>query len=386
MAQHVFTPVTDGSLSPRQWYEQALTQNGFIRDEAQSKAIDRLDALWNLLVDFKRQRNRFLGRSLRSPSVPRGLYFWGGVGRGKSFLMDAFFTCVPYQRKQRVHFHHFMAEVHRQLRTLSNEEDPLKTVAERIAKTTRLLCFDEFHVSDIADAMILSRLLEALFERGVVMVMTSNYPPDGLYPNGLQRSNFLPAIALLKERLEVVNVDGGNDYRLRELTREPLFMVPADQEAQQRMTVLFERLAGGQDALPCELTVLDRTIHAVRHVRGVVWFDFAAICGGPRAQTDYLELARDYHTVFISNIPRLESRDAAEARRFTWLVDVFYDHRVKLVASAAVEAEQIYTEGVQASEFFRTASRLTEMQSRSYLALPHLVDEFQLDPSRSVAL
>ncbi|GGY10698.1 cell division protein ZapE [Paludibacterium paludis] len=386
MAQHVFTPVSDGTLSPRDWYEQALAQNGFIRDEAQARAIERLDTLWHALVDFKQRRNRFLGRSLRSPEVPNGLYLWGGVGRGKSFLMDAFFTCVPYQRKQRVHFHHFMAEIHRQLGSLSKEPDPLVTVADRIARTTRLLCFDEFHVSDIADAMILSRLLEALFARGVVMVMTSNYPPDGLYPNGLQRHNFLPAIDLLKSNLEVINVDGGNDYRLRELTREPLFMVPAGEAADLRMSALFDKLAGGQEPLPGELTVLGRTLHARRHVHGVIWFDFDRICDGPRAQTDYLELARDYHTVFVSNIPKLEARDASQARRFTWLVDVFYDHRVKLVASAAVDAEGLYTEGVQSGEFFRTASRLTEMQSQSYLALPHLVDQFQLDPSRSVAL
>lgn len=378
MSQHVFSPPSDGSMSPQAWYQAASQQEGFIHDAAQAAAIEQLDALWQALVDFKGKRNRFLGRSLRKPDVPRGLYFWGGVGRGKSFLMDAFFSCVPYQRKRRVHFHHFMAEIHKQLRTVSNEADPLKTVAARIAKDVRLLCFDEFHVSDIADAMILGRLFSELFAHGIICVMTSNYPPDNLYPNGLMRSNFLPTIALLKANLDVLNVDGGNDYRLRELTREPLFHVPAGAEAEQKMQAMFERLAGATPEEAHVLSVLGREITLKRHVPGVIWFDFLAICDGPRAQTDYLEIASEYHTVFVSDIPKLAARDAAMARRFTWLIDVFYDHRVKLVASCAVEPEQIYTEGTQSSEFFRTASRLTEMQSRTYLELPHLVDNFKI--------
>lgn len=378
MSQHVFSPPDDGSLSPRSWYQAASRQPGFIHDDAQAAAIEQLETLWESLLDFKDKRNRFLGRSLRKPPVPRGLYLWGGVGRGKSFLMDAFYGCVGYRRKRRVHFHHFMAEIHKQLRTLSSETDPLKTVAERIAHDVRLLCFDEFHVSDIADAMILGRLFSALFEHGVICVMTSNYPPEGLYPNGLMRSNFLPTIALLQANLDVINVDGGNDYRLRELTREPLFLVPAGDDAAARMELMFDRLAGAATELPHVLTVLGREIPLRRHAPGVIWFDFRAICDGPRAQTDYLEIASEYHTVFVSDIPKLEARDAAIARRLTWLVDVFYDHRVKLVASSAVPAEQVYTDGVQASEFFRTASRLTEMQSQSYLQLPHLVDNFKI--------
>ncbi|CUA81405.1 Predicted ATPase [Gulbenkiania indica] len=378
MSQHVFSPDSTAPLRPAEWYRQASQKEGFIHDTAQAAAIERLDALWAELMEFKKKRNRFLGRSLRSPDAPRGLYLWGGVGRGKSFLMDAFFSCVPYRRKRRVHFHHFMAEVHNQLKTLSSEADPLLTVADRIARATRLLCFDEFHVSDIADAMILSRLLGALFERDVVMVMTSNYPPDGLYPNGLQRMNFLPAIDMLKKEMDVLNVDGGHDYRLRELTREPLFQVPSGSEATARMQAMFDRLRGGVPELKPEITLFGRRIRALRHAPGVIWFDFMAICGGPRGQADYLEIAREYHTVFISDIPQLAPAQASEARRFTWLVDVFYDHRVKLVASAAAEPEALYPEGVQASEFFRTASRLTEMQSTAYLELPHLRDDFDL--------
>ncbi|MGL6070478.1 cell division protein ZapE [Craterilacuibacter sp.] len=375
MSQHEFSPDACGELSPNAWYQQAILQKGFIRDEAQAAAIAQLDALWQQLLEFKTRRNRFLGRSLLKPDVPRGLYLWGGVGRGKSFLMDAFYECVPYKRKKRVHFHHFMADVHKELKKLSEQKDPLLALADRMARTTRLLCFDEFHVSDIADAMMLGRLLEALFERGVVMVMTSNYAPDSLYPNGLQRQNFLPTIALLKRRLAVLNVDGGHDYRLRELTREPLFLVPDDTVAQARMDAMFGRMSGGAASLPLQIEVLGRRIKSLRRAGGVIWFDFATLCGGPRAQTDYLEIAREYHTVFLSAIPKLEATQSSEARRFTWLVDVFYDHRVKLIASAAVEPAEIYTEGVHAGEFFRTASRLTEMQSQTYLSLPHLLAE-----------
>lgn len=366
-------------MSPKAWYQVASEQPGFIHDAAQAAAIDELDKLWHQLVDFKAKRNRFLGRSLRSPDVPSGLYFWGGVGRGKSFLMDAFYACVPYRRKRRIHFHNFMAEVHRELKLLAREKDPMLALADKIARNTRLLCFDEFHVSDIADAMILGRLMAALFERGVVLVTTSNYPPDGLYPNGLQRQNFLPTIELLKRELKVLNVDSGNDYRLRELTREPLFMVPANADSEARMQVMFDRLSSGTTLPESHVEVLGRQIPVKKLAPGVIWFDFKGICGGPRAQTDYLEIAQEYHTVFLSDIPKLTAKDAAEARRFTWLVDVFYDNRVKLVASAATQPEELYTEGVQASEFFRTASRLTEMQSRSYLELPHQSEGMTLD-------
>jgi cell division protein ZapE len=386
MPQASYFSVQEGTNQrPLEWYRQALERKGFVHDASQQAAIERLDTLWQELVDFKAGRNRFLGRSLRSPNVPRGLYLWGGVGRGKSFLMDAFYSGLPYRRKRRVHFHHFMAEVHRELRTLSSEPDPLREVGLRIARATRVLCFDEFHVSDIADAMILSRLLTVLFEQGVVLVMTSNYPPDELYPNGLQRANFLPAIALLVSRLDVLNVDGGNDYRLRELTREPLFLVPDDASSEAQLAQLFERLAGdGADALDA-LEVLGRRIALKRHAANVIWFDFAALCGGPRSQNDYLEIAREYPTVLLSGIPAMGPAHAAEARRLTWLVDVFYDHRVKLIASSAVAPDAIYTEGVQAGEFFRTVSRLTEMQSHSYLALPHLSDPFLLAPVQSIA-
>lgn len=358
-------------MSPKAWYQAAREKPGFIYDAAQEAAIDALDVLWHQLVDFKAKRNHFLGRSLLSPEVPKGLYFWGGVGRGKSFLMDVFYDCVPYRRKRRIHFHNFMAEVHHEMKMLAGEKDPLLALADNIAKSTRLLCFDEFHVTDIADAMILQRLLEAMFERGVVLMTTSNYPPDGLYPNGLQRQKFLPTIELLKRELRVLHVDGGNDYRLREMTRESLFMVPADAASDARMGVMFERLSPVAQLDAQQIEIMGRMIPVKKLSHGVVWFEFADICGGPRAQTDYLEIAHQFHTVFVSHIPRMTVEDAAAVQRFIWLVDVFYDNRVKLVISAAELPHGIYGDAGQEGEFARTVSRLIEMQSKDYLSLPH---------------
>ena len=239
---------TDGNMSPKAWYQAASALPDFVHDAAQAAAIDELDVLWHQLVEFKSKRNQFLGRSLLSPAVPRGLYLWGGVGRGKTLLMDAFYASLPYRRKRRIHFHNFMAEVHQEMKELAGTADPLIALADRIAKSTRLLCLDEFHVDDIADAMILGRLVAALFERGVVLITTSNIPPDELYAHGLQRKNFLPAIALLKRELKVLNIDSGSDYRLRALTREPLFLVshdaPGAAENEARLAALFDKIAG----------------------------------------------------------------------------------------------------------------------------------------------
>ena len=371
MSKHTFSPPSDGSMSPKVWYQAARNKPGFIYDPAQEDAIEVLDGLWQQLITFKTKRNNFLGRSLLSPNVPKGLYFWGGVGRGKSFLMDVFYDCVPYRRKRRIHFHNFMAEVHNEMQLLAGEKDPLLAVADKIAKSTRLLCFDEFHVSDIADAMILQRLLEAMFERGVVLITTSNYSPDNLYPNGLQRQKFLPTIALLKRELSVLNVDGGNDYRMREMTRESLFMVPADFASDARMELMFDRLCLETQKEERQVEIMDRMISVKKLSSGVVWFDFMDICGGPRAQTDYLEIAHQFHTVFLSGIRKMKAEDAAAAQRFTWLVDVFYDNRVKLVISAATQPHELYTNAGHDTEFARTASRLVEMQSSNYLSLPH---------------
>ena len=385
MSQHAFTAHIKPGTPPSEWYEVAASQPGFQRDSAQEAAVARLQQLYDELITFKRKRDRPFGRSLLPmPDLPRGLYFWGGVGRGKSFLMDGFFACVPYRRKRRIHFHNFMHEVHDGLRAQKNESDPLSIVAANIARDTRLLCFDEFHVSDIADAMILGRLFTHLFSLGVVLVATSNYAPDDLYPNGLQRQNFLPTIELLKQNLDVVNVDGGNDYRMRTLEQAKIYLSPITAETDAELGRIFDKLATGE-SLPLELIVEDRPVQAIRHAPGVVWFHFDMLCRGPRSQVDYLWIARRYHTVILSNVPKLAARESAEARRLTWLVDVFYDYRVKLIISADVDVEAIYTEGSFSNEFFRTASRLTEMHSKDYLALPHEAGK-TADAAMSVAL
>ena len=299
---------------------------------------------------------------------------YGGVGRGKSFLMDCFYNAVPIRRKTRLHFHEFMREVHRELRELQGTVNPLEALGERIAKRYKLICFDEFHVADVTDAMILHRLLDALFKAGVGFVTTSNFHPDGLYPNGLHRDRILPAIELLKDKLEVINVDNGTDYRQRTLTHIELYHTPLGEAAEAAMEQTFSELAETRDEDPV-LHIEAREIRAVRRAGGVIWFDFRTLCGGPRSQNDYLEIATQFHTVLLSNVPQMAVRQASEARRFTWLVDVLYDRRVTLVMSAQVEPEQLYTEGPMSHEFPRTVSRLREMQSAEYLALEHrLVD------------
>jgi len=375
MPQHIIAIPSDGSMSPKAWYQTHSESPGFTYDAAQAAAINELDALWHQLMEFKAKRNQFLGRSLLSPDVPHGLYLWGGVGRGKTFLMDAFYACLPYRRKRRIHFHNFMAEVHHEMKLLAEKKDPLIALSDMIAKSTRVLCLDEFHVDDIADAMILGRLVAAMLERGVVLLTTSNYPPDGLYPHGLQRQNFLPAIDLLKRELKVINVDGGSDYRQRKTTREPIFIVATDAAgdaaSEARMDTLFEQIAAGTQRSEQHVEIQGRLIPAKKAARTVVWFDFRELCGGAHAQEDYLVIAHRYPTVFLSHIPQMTAEHAAEARRFTWLVDVLYDNNVRLVASSAAAPKEIYTDGVASGEFSRTASRLTEMQSMHYLQQPH---------------
>lgn len=351
-------------------YQSTLSERGFQADPSQRAAAQRLQTLYSELLGFKVARRSLLRKVFSKPAAPRSVYFWGGVGRGKSFLMDCFFDAVPYARKRRVHFHAFMQELHNDLKSLNHTADPLHTIADRISTNTRLLCFDEFHVSDIADAMILGRLLEALFERGVIFVMTSNYPPDGLYPNGLQRINFLPTIKLIKARFDVIEIDDGTDYRLRSLSQMETYLIPDDTKARERLTADFFKIAGfsGKGG---EVEVLGRRIPAQRIAPGVVWFLFPALCGGPRSQNDYLELARANHTILLSAVPKMSATMSSEARRFTWLIDVLYDHRVKLIMSAEVPAEDLYREGHYANEFARTVSRLMEMRSHEYLAEAH---------------
>ena len=354
-------------MSVRDFYERTLVERGYRADAAQLRAIDALQRCENEWADYKARRSNAVTKLLRRPPIPRGVYMYGGVGRGKSFLMDCFFQSVPLVRKTRLHFHEFMREVHRELQDLKGIADPLDELGRRIARRFRLICFDEFHVADVTDAMILHRLLAALFANRVSIVTTSNFHPDELYPNGLHRDRILPAIELLKQHLEVINVDAGTDYRQRTLGSVLLYHTPLGPEADAAMTETFERLAETRDESPL-LHIERRELHAERRAGGVVWFDFRTLCGGPRSQNDYLELASQFHTLLLSNVPEMPPRLASEARRFTWLVDVLYDRRVKLVLSAAVPPERLYTEGPLAHEFPRTVSRLVEMQSAEFLA------------------
>jgi cell division protein ZapE len=349
-------------------YEAELRTRGFTSDPAQLKAAALLDSCARAWSEYKLKRSNAIKKFLHHPDIPRGVYLFGGVGRGKSFLMDCFFSAVPLERKTRLHFHEFMREVHRELAELQGTVNPLDELALRISKRFKLICFDEFHVADITDAMILHRLLSALFHNGVGLVATSNFRPDDLYPNGLHRDRILPAIALLNQHLEVVNVDNGTDYRRRTLEQLELYHVPYGEASDAAMNCAFDSLAESQDEDPV-LRIESREIRALRKAGGVVWFDFKTLCGGPRSQNDYLEIASQFHTVFLSDIPHMPVRMASEARRFTWLVDVLYDRRVKLILSAEVQPEALYTEGPLVHEFPRTVSRLNEMRSKEFLSL-----------------
>ncbi|NMM12576.1 MAG: cell division protein ZapE [Rhodoferax sp.] len=364
-------------MSVKKAYQAELVARGYTADPAQLRAVDALERCAHEWARFKEKRSNTLKKLINRPDIPRGVYMYGGVGRGKSFLMDCFFGAVPLRRKTRLHFHEFMREVHRELAGLQGTVNPLDVLAKRIAKKYRLICFDEFHIADITDAMILHRLLAALFDNGVGFVTTSNFKPQDLYPNGLHRDRILPAIALLNEHLEVVNVDNGTDYRRRTLEQLKLYLTPLGAEADAAMRDAFDRLAETQDEDPV-LHIEAREIQARRKAGGLVWFDFKTLCGGPRSQNDYLEIATQFHTVLLSDVPHMPVRMASEARRFTWLVDVLYDRRVKLIMSAAVPPEGLYTEGPLAHEFPRTVSRLNEMQSSEFLALERRVVDTRL--------
>ncbi|HSV47950.1 MAG TPA: cell division protein ZapE [Ramlibacter sp.] len=358
-------------------YEAELALRGYQSDPAQLRAVAALERCAGEWAQYKEQRSNVFKKLINRPDIPRGVYMYGGVGRGKSFLMDCFYTAVPLVRKTRLHFHEFMREVHRELADLQGTVNPLDALGERIARRYRLICFDEFHVADITDAMILHRLLDSLFDNGVGFVTTSNFRPDDLYPNGLHRDRILPAIALLNDKLEVVNVDNGTDYRRRTMEQLKLYHTPLGPEADAAMDKAFTELAEAHDEDPV-LHIEQREIRARRKAGGVVWFDFRTLCGGPRSQNDYLEIATQFHTVLLSGVPYMPVRMASEARRFTWLVDVLYDRRVKLIMSAQVPPEALYTDGPLAHEFPRTVSRLNEMQSTAFLALERRVVDTRL--------
>ena len=361
-----------------EFYEDALRRRGFARDEAQYRAVQRLQRLYEEWSEYKyRRRNAFL-RMIVRPPLPRGVYLWGGVGRGKTFLMDSFYRCLPLDRKRRVHFHHFMRDVHRELDELKGTVNPLDALADRIAKRYRLICFDEVAVSDVADAMLLGRLFNRTMDRGVVYCMTSNYPPDELYKDGLKRDAFLSTIETIKRRLDVLRVDGGTDYRKLALEHVRTYHVPLGPPAEAALMEAFRQIAEVEEEFH-ELDVEGRVIPYRHRAGGVVWFDFEVICGWGRSQNDYIDLARRFHTIIVSGVPQLGPDRADAARRFTLLVDVLYDQRIKLIVSAAAPPGELLVRGdgpadpqlkAMVFQFDRTASRLAEMQTREYLAQP----------------
>ena len=367
---------------PYERYRKDLKREDFHHDPAQEQAIRRLQRLYDALLAepapapkkkaglLARLTNR--GKTEETTRPVRGLYLWGGVGRGKTYMVDTFYDALPIKAKERIHFHRFMRKVHTELRELKDQQDPLKIVARRFAEQARVICLDEFFVSDITDAMLLSGLLQALFDRGVTLVTTSNIPPDELYKDGLQRARFLPAIELIKEHLEILHIDDGIDYRLRYLEKAEIYHSPLDDKAERILSDTFEHLAPEPGKTNVPLEIEGRPIPTRHLADGVVWFEFKAICDGPRSQLDYIEIARLFHTVLISNIPIMDWQLENQARRFLNLVEEFYDHNVKLIVSAAATPEAIYQGNKLQFEYQRTVSRLHEMQSHDYLARRHL--------------
>ncbi len=368
-------PLVSDSVDLLQAYSDSIGRHGYRADDSQVHAVKRLDDLKRRLRKPAPRRRGWLARLLpggldAAREAPRGIYLWGDVGRGKTFLMDLFHQHAGVASR-REHFHRFMKDVHARLRTLKQVEDPLSSVASAIGADARALCLDELFVSDIADAMILSGLFAALDAQGVSLVFTSNAPPDGLYRDGLQRARFLPAIALIERRCEVVNVDAGADYRLRQLEKAPLYFDSGAAGVDDDLAERFSAIAGTQGQIGGDLDIEGRTIPLRRQSQDVAWFEFSALCEGPRGTADYVEIARDFHTVFVSDVPVFDATLENEARRFIALVDEFYDRSAKLVLSAAAAPEALYGGDRLRFEFERTRSRLAEMQSHEYLARPH---------------
>ena len=358
----------------RELYARELAVRGFSADPAQLATVARLDALRRRLLRAPRGwlPRLFRGLTRRRPDAPvRGLYLWGGVGRGKTWLMDLFFESLPFAERRRQHFHRFMHDVHAQLAELKHERDPLEHVAEAIARDTRVLCFDELQVTDIADAMILGKLFDGLFRRAVSLVATSNTAPRELYKDGLQRARFVPAIGLLERHLEVWRVGGTTDYRLRELTQAGVYLPAGAPDTPSRIEQLFARLTCHGARQGGSILIEGRPIAVIRVGPGVLWCDFAALCAGPRGADDYIEIAREYHSVIVSAVPVLDATSDDEARRFIALIDELYDHNVKVIVSAAASPPELYRGERLRAPFERTVSRLIEMQSAEYLAREH---------------
>lgn len=359
-------------------YQHDLRRNGFVHDAVQEHAVYQLQKISDSLVERYEQMHNANGlmrirlKKLHKEPV-QGLYMWGGVGRGKTYLMDLFYDSLPFRRKLRMHFHRFMQRVHQELNSLRGTKNPLEIVADRLRGEAVVICFDEFFVTDITDAMLLGGLFEKLFERGVTLVATSNIIPDRLYENGLQRERFLPAIAMLKKYCDVLNVDAGVDYRLRVLEQATLYFSPLGAAAEQAMHNNFDALTHRISKGEGSISINERNIRVIDHSDHVLWASFTELCETPRSAEDYIEMSRQYRYVLLSNVPVLDARNDNATRRFINLVDEFYDRRVKLIISAAADIDHIYEGGRLNFEIERTKSRLLEMQSKEYLALEHLL-------------
>ncbi|MCS0435319.1 cell division protein ZapE [Vibrio diabolicus] len=366
-------------MTPLQQYQKDIAEHGFQRDEAQYQAVVALDKLYHAIVEFQSapvpqlsKWQKLMGKKIDMPEPPKGLYFWGGVGRGKTYLMDAFFDALPTQRKMRVHFHRFMYRVHDELKLLGDVENPLAKVADKFKEEADVVCFDEFFVSDITDAMILATLLQEMFKRQMILVATSNIEPQNLYRNGLQRARFLPAIDMILARCDVLNVDSGVDYRLRTLEQAEIYHYPLDEQANINLNKYYQQLTGERQIVAHQIEVNHRQLEVIEVSDGVLHASFAQLCQTARSQNDYIELSRIYHTVLLADVQQMNRKIDDAARRFIALVDEFYERNVKLIISAEVPMEDLYTEGQLEFEFKRCLSRLTEMQSHEYLAREHL--------------
>lgn len=364
-------------MTPWEKYQDDLSLIDFQYDSAQENAVKELQRLFDELTQPKKKRTwrvtlkaRF-GKGMNKPSI-QGIYFWGGVGRGKTYLVDTFYDCLPFEKKMRVHFHRFMQRVHQELKQLDNQEDPLKLIATKLANETCIICFDEFFVSDITDAMILGTLIQELFSLGIVLVATSNIEPDGLYKNGLQRARFLPAIDLINQHTRVINVDSGTDYRMRTLEQAEIYHYPLDKAAQENLNDYFDKLTPEKYESNSSIDIEGRKIEVMKKAEGVVMVDFLSLCDGPRSQTDYIEISREFQTVLLANVRQMDEAKDDIARRFIAMVDEFYERKVKLIISAEVDMEALYISGRLSFEFRRCLSRLQEMQSRDYLSQAHL--------------